>query len=115
MGHDAGRASQGITAFDVSAEMRAMQRQYNGVIRFHIDLPVREVRGVAFVMRVSITRRNQGRSDAVWERGESLNWPTGAARTLTGLQYNLLHLLARKLDEEENAARASAQSRLAGM
>lgn len=108
------RAPQGVTAFDVAEYMRAIQRQYGGVVHFRTDLPVRDVPGVAYVWRVVFTRKLGRGVEQVFERGESLQWPTHQAKTITALQYRLLQLLDIKLEAEEASAARAPRDRPAG-
>lgn len=105
--------SSGISGFDVARYTRQIERDFSGHVQVCLNLPVREVRGTAFTVRLSFVRRTGRATDSHYERGVTGVWPSHSARTFFGLLLRLHIELDKLLSEEKAVAERWVQDRFA--
>lgn len=101
-----------ISAFDVARYAKQLERDFSGSTLVSLSLPVREVGGAAFNVRLSFVRLTGGSAGGHYERGVSGVWPSHTARTYFGLLFRLYVELDKLLSEELREAERRTQGRL---
>lgn len=101
------RYENGVSFWDVREASEALGRLYHCIVSFEMHLPMRSNTGVCWHVRC-VARWYDEKGKACKERGEGGQWPCNGAKTFSGLEYQLLMLLERKIEGEiHDEARAA--------
>lgn len=110
--NDVRDTQSGVSYYDVRNLFKQVGGAHHGYVEALLYVPMRQELHHAIDVRVRFTRRAVGADGGRGERGISGVFPTGEARTLAGLLFQLATQLDIMLDEEEAAAKRAHQAAL---